>query len=78
MQRSADTSSSSHDLPMEPRAHVEPGSGKHSVFTHFPKDPACDICLKTKITRCSGRRRADSIAQSGKFRRYDYCRSQRS
>ena len=42
MQRSAHTSSSSHDPPMEPRAHVEPGSGKHSVFTHFPKDPNCE------------------------------------
>ena len=27
MQRSADTSSSSHEPPMEPRAYVEPGSG---------------------------------------------------
>ena len=27
MLRSAHTSSSSHDPPMEPRAHVEPGSG---------------------------------------------------
>ncbi len=35
------------------RAIVEPGSGKHSVYTHFPKDPNCDICLKTKITLVS-------------------------
>ena len=34
MQRSADTSSSSHELPMEPREKVDPGSGKHSVYTH--------------------------------------------
>ena len=34
-----DTSSSSHELPMESRAKVEPGSGKHGVYTHFPKDP---------------------------------------
>ena len=47
-QRSQDTSKSSHELPMVPRAKVEPGSGKHSVKTHFPKDPNCDI-LKTKI-----------------------------
>ena len=40
-----DTSSSSHELPIEPRAKVEPGSGKHSIYTHFPKDPNCDICL---------------------------------
>ena len=32
-----ETSSSSHELPMESRAKVEPGSGKHSVYTHFPK-----------------------------------------
>ena len=38
-----------------PRACVEPGSGKHSVDTHFPKDPNCDICLKTKVTRACRR-----------------------
>ena len=26
-----------------------PGSSEHSVDTHFPKDPNCGICLKTKI-----------------------------
>ena len=56
-----DTSKSSHELPMEPRAKVELGSGKHSVFTHFPKDPNCDICLKTKITRASCRRRTGTV-----------------
>ena len=61
MQRSAHTSSSSHDSSMEPRAYVEPGSGKHSVFAHFPKDPNCEICLKTKITRASCRRRANAV-----------------
>ena len=55
------TSSSSHETLMEPRAYVEPGSGKHSVFTHFPKDPNCDNCLKTKITRASCRRRAGTV-----------------
>ena len=39
-----DTPSSSHELPMQWRVKVEPGSGKHSVYTHFPKDPNCDIC----------------------------------
>ena len=61
MQRSAHTSSSSHEPPMEPRAYVEPGSGKHIVFTHFPKDPNCEICLKTKMTRASCRRRAGTV-----------------
>ena len=60
-QGSQDTSKSSHELPMEPRAKVEPGSGKHSVYTHFPKDPNCDICLKTKITRASCRRRTCTV-----------------
>ena len=61
MQRSADTSSSSHEPPMEPRAYVERGSGRHSVSTHFPKDPNCEICLKTKITRSSCRGRANAV-----------------
>ena len=56
-----DTASSSHELPMESRAKVEPGSGKHSVHTHFPKDRNCDICLRTKITRASCRRRAGTV-----------------
>ena len=56
-----DTSSSSHELPIESRAKVEPGSGKHSIYTHFPKDPNCDICLKTKITKASCSRRAGTV-----------------
>ena len=63
-----DTSSSSHELPMESRAEVEPGSGKHSVYTHFPKDPNCDISLKTKITRgFLQKTQWYSRAQSGQF-----------
>ena len=31
------------------------------LFTHFPKDPGCDICLKTKITGASCRRRAGTV-----------------
>ena len=60
-QGSQDTSKSSHELPTEPQAKVEPGSGKHSVQTHFPKDPNCDICKKTKITRASCRRCAGAV-----------------
>ena len=40
--------SSSHELPMESRAKVEPGSGKHSVHTHFPKDRNCDILTRKR------------------------------
>ena len=39
---------SSHELPVEPRAKVVLGSGKHSIHTHFPNDPNCDTCLRTK------------------------------
>ena len=46
-----DTSSSSHQLRLEPRAKVVPS--KHNNFTHFPKDWNCDICLRTKITSTS-------------------------
>ena len=43
-----DTSSSSHELPMESREKVETGSGHN-------------VCLKTKITRASCRRRAGTV-----------------
>ena len=56
-----DTSSSFHELPMESRAQVDPGSGKHSIYIHFPKDPNCDICFRTKITMASCRRRAGTV-----------------
>ena len=60
--------SSSHELPMEPRAKVVQGRGKYSIYTHFPKDRNCDICLTTKVTRASCRRRTGaSRTQSGKF-----------
>ena len=34
---------------------------RKSVYTHFPKDRNCDICLKTKITRASCRRRVGTV-----------------
>ena len=54
-----DDSSSSHELSLEPRAKVV--SGKHIIFTHFPKDQNCDICLRTKNTRASCRRRTGTV-----------------
>ena len=53
--------SSSHELPTEPRAKVVPDSGKHNVYTHFPKDRNCEICLWTKITRASCRRNTGTV-----------------
>ena len=47
---------------MEPGAKVEPGSGKHSVSARtFRRTQNSDICLKTKITRASCRRRAGTV-----------------
>ena len=54
-----DTSSSFHELSLEPRAKVVPS--KHNIFTHFPKDRNCDICLRTTITRASCRRRTGTV-----------------
>ena len=28
---------------------------RHRIFTHFPKDRNCDVCLRTKITKASCR-----------------------
>ena len=47
--------SSSHGLSLEPTRRV--ALGKHSVYTHFPKNRNCGICQRTKITRASCRRR---------------------
>ena len=77
-QGSQDTSKSSHELPMEPWAKVEPGSGKHSENTHFPKDPNCDICLKTKIEGFLQKTYWYSRAQSGTFWWLDHSGSQSS
>ena len=46
--------SSSHELSLEPMRCVD--LGKHSVYTHFPKDRNCEICQRTKITRAPCRR----------------------
>ena len=54
-----DTSSSSRELPFEARAKVVPS--KRDIFTHFPKDRNCDICLRTKIARTSCRRRTGTV-----------------
>ena len=56
-----DASCSSHELLSEPRAKVV--SGEHGIFTHFPKDRNCDICLRTKITRAPCRRRTGPVVR---------------
>ena len=49
--------SSSHEASLEPTTKRREDLGKHSVYTHFPKDRNCEICKRTKITRAPHRRR---------------------
>ena len=42
--------SSSHEASLEPTFKRREDLGKHSVYTHFPKDRNCEICKRTKIT----------------------------
>ena len=49
--------SSSHELSLEPTFKRREDLGKHSAYTHFPKDRNCEICQRTKITRAPCRRR---------------------
>ena len=49
--------SSSHAASLEPTTKRREDLGKHSVYTHFPKDRNCEICKRTKITRAPCRRR---------------------
>ena len=49
--------SSSHEESLEPTCKRREDLGKHSVYTHFPKDRNCEICQRTKITRAPCRRR---------------------
>ena len=49
--------SSSHETSLEPIFKRREDLGKHSVYTHFPKDRNCEICKRTKITRAPCRRR---------------------
>ena len=41
--------------------------GKHSVYTHFPKDRNCEICQRTKITRAPRRRRIGGVVLCAEF-----------
>ena len=43
--------SSSHETSLEPTFKRCEDLGKHSIYTHFPKDRNCEICKRTKITR---------------------------
>ena len=57
--------SSSHEVSLEPTFKRREDLGKHSVYTHFPKDRNCEICQRTKIT-CR-RRNGGAVPCTEKF-----------
>ena len=60
--------SSSHEASLEPTTKRREDLGKHSVYTHFPKDRNCEICKRTKITRAPCRRRnGKAVPRADKF-----------
>ena len=60
--------SSSHEASLEPTTKRREDLGKHSVYTHFPKDRHCEICKRTKITRAPCRRRnGEAVPRADKF-----------
>ena len=46
--RDSHASSSSHEVSLEPTFKRREDLGKHSVYTHFPKDRNCEICQRTQ------------------------------
>ena len=60
--------SSSHEPSSEPTSTRSVDLGKHSNYTHFPKDRNCEICQRTKITSAPCRRRTGgAVPRAKKF-----------
>ena len=58
----------SHELSLEPTTKRREDLGKHSVYTHFPKDRNIEIFKRTKITRAPCRRRnCEAIPRATNF-----------
>ena len=56
----------SHDSDSERPTKV--ASRKHSIFTHFPKERNCEVCLWAKMTRAPCRRRTgEDVPRAEKF-----------
>ena len=53
--------SSSHGSSLKQMPERSADLGKHSVYTHFPKDRNCEIRQRTKITRVPCRRRIGRV-----------------
>ena len=52
--------SSSHEASLEPTFKRREDLGKHSIYTHFPKDRNCEICKRTKL---QGHHAEDAMAE---------------
>ena len=60
--------SSSHEVSLEPTTKRREDLGKHSVYTHFPKDRNCEICKRTRITMAPCRRRnGEAVPRAANF-----------
>ena len=60
--------SSSHEPSLEPTSTRSVDLGKHSVYTHFPKDRNCEICQRIKITGAPcGRRIGGAVPRAENF-----------
>ena len=58
----------SQDSDSEHFTKVAAKSKKHIIFTHFPKDRNCDVCLRTELTKASCRRRTgETLPRAEKF-----------
>ena len=52
---------SSHEPSLDSTPARSADLGKHSVYTHFPKDRNCEICQRSKITRAPCGRRIGRV-----------------
>ena len=60
--------SSSHEVSLEPTFKRREDLGKHSVYTHFPKDRNCEILKRTNITKAPCRKRnGKAVPRAEKF-----------
>ena len=59
--------SSSRESSLEPMPTRSADLGKHSVYTHFPKDRNCEICQGTKIARAPCRRRIGGVVPRAEY-----------
>ena len=58
----------SRDSDSERRTKVASKSRKHNIFIHFPKDRNCEVCLRTKMTRCPCRKSTgEAVPRAEKF-----------